>query len=238
MCCKDNRRNGGICYHKCSRKDSTHRHNKGGILIEFAFSIPILISLLFFINDHYRFHELKDKVKSSAYLAASMIQQINNNKSDKQLTKSDMGRIAFASCLNLFHNLTMFRPYPLGIFFLARFYYVRRIDGNNYQYQHCYVTTGRGGSVTMDAMNSWFDATVIKNQNEIKSIHPNLICNRDGDERLLIKCWYDNPSQNIYPYNKSKLGLFLLNAKFGENGNFSHTLVISPKPGLFPGKNE
>ena len=62
----------GCCYYK------------GGILIEFAFSVPILVGLLFFLCDHYRFYELKNKVKSSAYLAASMVQQITNNRTNKQ----------------------------------------------------------------------------------------------------------------------------------------------------------
>ena len=50
--------------------------HKGGILIEFTFSIPICIFLLFFVADHYRFYELKSKVKTSTYLVSSMIQQL------------------------------------------------------------------------------------------------------------------------------------------------------------------
>ncbi|MBQ7674714.1 MAG: hypothetical protein IJT36_09465, partial [Alphaproteobacteria bacterium] len=73
-----------------------------------------MISLLFFLCDHYRFYELKNKLKSSAYLAASMVQHISNTRTDKQLTVNDLARISYASCLNLFHTNTMFNPWPFS----------------------------------------------------------------------------------------------------------------------------
>ncbi|MBR1733886.1 MAG: hypothetical protein IJ730_00300, partial [Alphaproteobacteria bacterium] len=44
-----------------------NRKSFGGILIEFAISLPLLLVLLFFVNDHYRLHELKNKCRGSAY---------------------------------------------------------------------------------------------------------------------------------------------------------------------------
>ncbi|MBQ7674315.1 MAG: hypothetical protein IJT36_07375 [Alphaproteobacteria bacterium] len=52
-----------------------------------------MISLLFFLNDHYRMYELKNKIKSSAYLIASIIQQVKNTSNEKTLTKDDLKRI-------------------------------------------------------------------------------------------------------------------------------------------------
>ena len=89
----------------CNIHSDSH---SGGILIEFAFSIPILIILLLFACKHYRFFELRDKLKASTYLVANMIQQITNTKVDKQI----LNRIAYASCLNLFH--INFRFYALS----------------------------------------------------------------------------------------------------------------------------
>ena len=97
-------------HHNCHishHKGNTYYHH-GGILIEFAFSIPIMIILLLFVHDHYRFYELKSKLKSSAYLVASMIQQLSNTRSDKQLTSTDLAHIVYASCLNLFHSNSVF----------------------------------------------------------------------------------------------------------------------------------
>ena len=215
------------------------KRHKGGVLIEFTFSIPVCIALLFFVSDHYRFYELKNKLKSSAYLAASLIQQLKNNSATKQLASDDMARIVYASCLNFFHTLTMFRPYPFGIYYLARFYYVKKISNGNYQYQHILITTGKGGNPhPVNAMSCSIGSVETKTPAQVEEIHQDLVCYNSGEERLFIKCWYNNPNANIYPYNKSKLGLFLLEPKFGEDGNFVYQLVITPKPGLFPVKNE
>ena len=37
-----------------------------------------------------------------------MIQQIKNNKTDKQLTQNDLKRITCVSCLNFFHTNNLF----------------------------------------------------------------------------------------------------------------------------------
>ena len=232
LCCKNNRRN-GICYHKISRKGSTHRYNKGGILIEFAFSIPILIILLFFASDHYRLFELQDKLKASAYLAASMLQQIRNTKSDKQLTQNDLARIAYASCLNLFHTNSMFKPWPLGMYFAIDFWWVKRISENNYRLQTGWGTTASGNSP--NGMTKNIGDRNAQTFEGVKGIHPDMLCDKDGEEKLMIDCSYRKVN-----FNKSKLGFFIITpqSSYASNYLFRYTLVITPKPGLFPGKYE
>ena len=212
--------------------------HSGGVLIEFAFSIPILISILFFLCDHYRFHELKDKVKSSAYLAASMIQQLGNTRTDKQLTKDDLARISFASCLNFFHTNTMFTPWPLGIYWGMSFEWVKRVSENSYQFQHSCGTTGYGSPTSVLTMNRAFDKIKTITKAEVAAKHPDLVCSKDGDERVCVLSCYRKASG----YNKHKLGFFIIDlqarkALDGTNTNFFvYPLVITPKPGLFPGK--
>ena len=109
-----------IMHHHTTASHKRYYHH-GGILIEFAFSIPIIILLLLFVNDHYRFYELRNKIKSSAYLAASMLQQLGNTRTDKQLTSSNLSRISYVSCLNFFHTNTMFKPWSLGIYYVVSF---------------------------------------------------------------------------------------------------------------------
>ena len=212
------------------------RYHKGGILIEFAFSIPILISLLFFINDHYRFHELKDKVKSSAYLAASMIQQITNTRTNKQLTIDDLARISYASCLNLFHTDAMFSPYPFGIHYIVRYFYVKRNNDNSYLCYIYWTSTGNTNvkRALLDGMNRSCSSSGNRTKAQVQRYHPDLVCSNDGEERLLIICYYGATASTNF--SKSKLGLFLLDPNFGQDGNFSHQLVITLKPGLFPAK--
>ena len=229
-----------ICSKKVVKKEKI-----GSILIEFAFSIPILITLMFFVLDHYRFFELREKVKTSAYLAASMLQQIGNTKINKQLTIHDVNRISYASCLNFFNTNTMFKPCPFGIRPGLRIYYVKRISDNEYRMQFCYANTEVTQNIS-EALNmsSMCGKIQTKTSGYIASIHTDLICNKNGDERVFIFYFY-------WPinFNKSKLGFLLLTpipsyAPDGskvENmltGNFVYGLVITPKPGLFPVKDE
>ncbi len=199
-----------------------------------------MIILLLFVHDNYRFYELKSKLKSSAYLVASMIQQLSNTRSDKQLTSTDLAHIVYASCLNLFHSNSVFNPSPFGIYYDIEFVWVKRISNDSYQYQSCYAGTGSGKSPS--TINKGCQQSVsTKTKNQIQIIDPNLICEKDGDERLLIEACY---RRRYSTFNKKQLGFFLLEPKtmqssldWSTNNFFIYHLVITPKPGLFPGKN-
>ena len=213
---------------------------KGGILIEFTFSIPVCIALLFFVNDHYRLYELKNKLKNSAYMAASMVQHVTNTRTDKQLTKKDLARIAYASCLNLFHTNSMFDPWLLGIYFAIDFDWIKKISGDKYRWQRAWGLTSSGNSP--ENMGNGSDGTfayegyegtlsqLVNRYPELKPLQSDLFCYNNGDERLVISCYY-RPRN----FNKSKLGLFLMNPSFN-NYDFGYHLIIIPKPGLFPVK--
>ena len=192
------------------RISHSRKRNKGGILIEFAFSIPVYISLLFFVHDHFRFYELKNKLKSSTYLIASMIQQINNLKSNKQLLLSDIKKIVFAGSLNLFHTNSMFYPYPFGTTPHAYFQYVKRIESNKYNYQCFWVNANNQSSSPATLAGGGATASTTKTLSQIIDIHPDLECHKDGDERLLINYWFYAMCGNE---SNSKLGLLIMKPK-------------------------
>ena len=220
-------------YRTCVFLSMKNKH-KGGILIEFTFCIPLCIILLFFVNDHYRFYVLKNKIKNSAYLAASMIQNLGNTRTDKQLTTSDLARISFASCLNLFHTNTMFRPWPLGIYYGINYRYVKRLEANSYQYQHSWGSTSGGNKPTN--IQKGADSTMsTKTASQVQGIHPDLICYKDGEERLVVEVVYRRTS-----FDKSKLGFLLMVPKNSSDGSnlLQYKFVITPKPGLFPVVNK
>ena len=213
---------------------------KGGILIEFAFSIPVFIILLFFVSDHYRIYELKNKLKTSAYLAASMTQQISNTRSDKQLTAADLARITYACCLNFFHTNTMFNPWPFGISYSINFIYVKRLNSNSYQYQSSWGSTESG--VSPVNMGRYVGGIPTKKLSEIENVNTDLVCSRDGEEKLFLNCTY----RRMLNFDKSKIGLFLLDPQMVKGGMHTtnrypdllyYQIVISPKPGLFPARN-
>ena len=160
-----------------------------------------------------------------------MIQQLKNTKTDKQFTQNDLARVAYASCLNFFHTNSMFNPWSLGIYYALDYTYVKRLSADSYQYQAGYATMSKGTSPS--TMNKSCGQLLTKTQNEVQAFHQDLICDNDGEERLLIVCYYRKTGS----FTKSKLGFFLLNPKI-EFYNFVYKLVITPKPGLFPGKHE
>ncbi|MBQ7673072.1 MAG: hypothetical protein IJT36_00865 [Alphaproteobacteria bacterium] len=164
-----------------------------------------------------------------------MVQQLTNTRTNKQLTGSDLGRISYASCLNLFHNNTMFRPWPLGIYYIIVYQYVKRISSDNYTYQYVWTSTGNTSEVKtelLDGMNIDSQATLTKTESQVRQLNSDLVCQKDGDERLWIQVYY--ATSTLTNFTKSKLELFVLEPKFGTNGNFIYNLIITPKPGLFP----
>ena len=185
----------------------TQKPKKGSILIEFTFSIPVCITLLFFISDHYRFYELQNKVKTSTYFAASIIQQIKNTKTNKQLSKKDFADIAYVSSLNFFQN-TIFKPWPFEIYYALICAWVKRVNSNSYQYQRCYGTASTSGA-SPDGMNQGCTNVETKTSNQIQAINSDLIYDKDGEERLVVECCYKKASG----FNKRKLGFSLIEPK-------------------------
>lgn len=133
----------------------------------------------------------------------------------------------------------MFTPHPFGIRYVTHFFYIKRINDNSYQYQKCFGATHEATS-SIETMDKTCDPIWTKTLAEIQEIHPDLVCNKDGEERVLIECCYRPLSYK----SKKQLGFFLLEPKTmrspadGSYNFFSYSLVITPKPGIFPGVNE
>ena len=172
----------------------------------------------------------------STYLAASMIQHVGNNRTDKALTKDDFGRIAWASCLNFFHTKSMCTPWPFKIYYAMVVDWVKRVNSNSYQFQLCYATTYRGTSPL--TLNRDCESVKTITLAEVQEKDPELVCDKDGEEQVCIECCYRS---NIF--DKSKLGFFILTPKpyksleYQTNNYFTYRMVFTPKPGLFPAKN-
>ncbi len=168
-----------------------------------------------------------------------MVQQIANTRTDKQLTLNDLARITYASCLNLFHTNTMFTPWPFGISFSINFYHYKRLSSDSYQWQGAGASTEQGTY----PLNIWKGGNAIRtlNKSQVVNHHPDLVCDRDGDERLYIDCAY----RRMPNFDKSKIGLYILDPQLVKGGLYIghiypallyYKIVITPKPGLFPVK--
>ncbi len=160
-----------------------------------------------------------------------MIQHVTNKRTDKRLTKKDIARITHASGLNFFHTNTMYDPWPFGIYYVLDCFYVKRINSNNYQYQQVWGST-KSAKTLNDMGDIWSVKT--KTLAQVQAMSPDLVCDTDGEERLLVEALYRGKGDL-----KRRLGFFLLEPKNtkgtdGYNASFVSKLVIVPKPGLFP----
>ena len=170
-----------------------------------------------------------------------MIQQVSNTRSDKYITNNDLRNITYASCLNFFHTNTMFYPWPFGVFYSVYFYWVKRINNNNYSFQECWATTEKQNMSSPASINARFSLSGTTTVSHLEELHHDLICKNDGEERLLIICAYRRASN----FHKSLLGFYILEPKSGgtsflysrnTKAFFEYKIVITPKPGLFSDK--
>ena len=166
-----------------------------------------------------------------------MVQHVTNKRTDKHLTKKDIARITHASGLNFFHTNTMYVPHPFGIYYLVDFFYVKRISSDSYQFQEVW-----GSTVSAKTLKDTGHATSVttKTLAQIQAMCPDVVCDKDGEERVLVEVNYRSTTADASKFDKSKLGFFLLKPKGikgtdgYDNSLFLYKLVIVPKPGLFP----
>lgn len=132
----------------------------------------------------------------------------------------------------------MFNPWPLGIAYIMAMVYVKRLSSNNYQVQVALSHTFDGRSPSKMLCISALKDNI--SQAMVRTANPDLVCNNDGEEKLLIRCEYSKK-------DIKKLGFLIMKPKdyivrychsiqtssiiFDDN-----KVVITPKPGLFPAK--
>lgn len=99
------------CYKSVSfRKLRLRSANCGAILIEFAVCMPILIILLFYINDLMRLKRIYSQTEFVAQQMANILQNISQKResSNRKITKSDIGYAASLAYLSMFPGTTRF----------------------------------------------------------------------------------------------------------------------------------
>ena len=103
------------------------KNNKGAILIEFAFAIPILIIVLFFMLDVPMAYRISTKLQKTSELFAEMILNINRHKESRGIAKTDLENISKIIGL-VFTGVTKNKSYP---FFLSTYLICVRGTGEN-----------------------------------------------------------------------------------------------------------
>ena len=82
--------------------------NRGAILIEFAICMPILIILLFYINDLVRIKRYYSQTEFVGQQMANIIQNISQSRTDKRITANDLRYALTLAYQTIYPGKTMF----------------------------------------------------------------------------------------------------------------------------------
>lgn len=119
------------CFRKLTEKLRLHSANCGAILIEFATCIPILVILLFYINDLVRIKRYYSQTEFVAQQMANVLQNISQKRKDKRIKLDDIKYAIALAYQTIYPGKTMYwqnRGMPLVHEPHPMIYYVK---GNN-----------------------------------------------------------------------------------------------------------
>ncbi len=224
--------------------------SRGAVLIEFAICIPILIILLFYIHDLVKIKRYYSQTEFVAQQAVNMIQNISQNRTNKEITIKDLKYVCSLAWLTLYPAQTMYvnsqggRIHDLSHEPWLHVFYVKGLpDGKASIIWGCLIF----GNKNAPNWGYWYhDNSCIytnlqwKTNAAPESIYPSLKI-QDGEVKIIIDTHlYCNSS--IYNKNanitskRQAFGCHLVFPKHSSSHSemfFNSVVVFTPKPGLF-----
>ena len=236
------------------------QQSKGAILIEFAFCMPVLILLIYYMHDLFKIQRYYSQTEFVAYQMVQMIQSISQNRESKTITANDLRYITSAAYLTIFPGTTMFwqgkglhfvcAPHPL-------IYYVKgNSDGTattvwGIAFWTSESTVVSPAKMKIDAWSSTHDLSRINMGTNVppSQIYPTLKI-KPGEVKIIVEAviffhtgFKDVNGKSGYTPQKV-FGCHLLSPKHWRNQNgylsksqrmafFNSVVIFSPNPGLF-----
>ena len=214
--------------------------------------MPILIILLFYINDLVRIKRYYSQTEFVAQQIANMIQNISKNRGTdkKKITKEDLERIQCLAWQTVYPGNTMFyinSSYPFGHVPYTHLYYVKeekdskascvfRLSISNAQ------VTNPSDLISLNRIKVYENDFRISRirflTNTLPSnIYPTLKINK-GDEKIIVETLLlCNSTWTNGATEKSTVGLHLVNPPMTKNSDwrymFHSVIIFTPKDGLF-----
>jgi hypothetical protein len=192
--------------------------SKGGILVEFAIAIPVLISVLFLILDYTQFSFCDNNTKDACYYAASMIQGMKKNEADKKITSRDLQMVAYSAFLNYYTNEGSSLPisanhYARGHQGMLVIFYVKRTGSKYKVIWNGYFSSNIGGSTSNSSISQPLTHHGVSADISYASLMKNANFNINQE--------YTNPSE-IYPDLNMEDGetKIILQMSFHTNSNY------------------
>jgi hypothetical protein len=217
--------------------------------MEFAVSIPILLTFMWYIHDISKMARMREKMKFVGHEMAGIFQNISQNRENKRITSDDIKRAVAAAYLSVYPGKTMYTTSycttPLGYASQGYLYCVKGLENEKASAVWCVRWHSANESSSPGAITLiWRDSRSIVNMSsnvDPSEIYPDLRI-RKGEIKILIEVafhYYFAPD-STYGFTDSRkcskvapktaFGFFVLNPP----GKYFNTVVIfTPKPGLF-----
>ena len=80
----------------------------GGILIEFAFSVPVFLALIYYLHDLPLMDRWYKQTKFCAHQIAQELQTVSQQRANKKITLNDLRYAKAGACLSLYPGKSMF----------------------------------------------------------------------------------------------------------------------------------
>jgi len=248
------------CFRKLTERSCLRSANYGAILIEFAICMPILIILLFYINDLVRIKRYYSQTEFVAQQMANIIQNISQKRGTTDSTKLKITQTDLAYAFALSHQ-TMYSGTTIyysgqghGSFHLplANIYYVK---GTGNGKASCIWRAGlwtnnksvkSPKTILHDLTFAGVNNSIISYKSDAspQEIYSQLKIN-SGETKILIELfseWGESFADNIGNKKnslKEALGLHIATPKYKKTNStyfFNSVVIFTPKPGLFDDK--
>jgi len=224
--------------------------SRGVVLIEFAVCMPVLIILLFYINDLVRIKRYYSQTEFVGQQIANMIQNISKTRSadKRKITKEDLARIHCLAWQTVYPGTTMFYTnsrHPFGHVPYTHLYYVRGEEEGKASCVFRLAVSNTGVTKPTDFISK---VNVYKDNhsgskirfltNTLPSnIYPTLKINK-GEKKIIVETlMMRNTTWTNGAADKSTVGLHLVNPPMTKYGEFRYmfrsVVIFTPKPGLF-----
>lgn len=224
-----------------SRREEELLNSKGVILIEFAVCMPILIILMFYINDLVKIKRYYSQTEFVGQQMANIIQNISQKRAQsysgierqKQLriNLTDVARASKLASLTIYPGLTqtsglMHYPY-------VNMYYIKNNKNGTAtsKWRNYWSTGSTSSSCTTSGTNC--SAVYWKANASPSAIYPTLKLNTE-DGKIIIEMYMRKSSGDT----KNTYGLRLVTPKSKSTNCtccefFQSAVIFTPKPGLF-----
>jgi hypothetical protein len=124
-------------FRKLIEKISLHAATNGSILIEFAVCMPVLIILLYYVND---LTKIKRYYEQTEFVAQQMVNILQNISQNKEITEKKVSDAFFLAHLSMYPGKTMFyngtgrRAHDLSFAPYLNIHYVKGLAGGKASY--------------------------------------------------------------------------------------------------------